>query len=1007
MYSPITAPQNELDSSNPQLQEHLKQQKVLASLITGIRDALELETMFQTILTQVRELLQADRVILFQFNSDSDRTGEVICEDVINPWESAITTTKLDFIAEQSLIHYQQGQVEAIADIHQAELTENQIAVLEPMQIQASLGVPLLRNQELWGILSIHQCSQTRTWTESDIEFVQSLADYLIVALQQADHLKQVKRQSTKLTQIAQRDQVITEIIDKIRSPLNLAVFFQTVTDDIRQLFDADRVAIFQFNPDWSGEFVAESFAEGWTPLVGVQPVVEDTYLQQTQGGRYVNGETLTVNDIYQSQLSDCHIQLLEQFEAKAFITAPILQGDRLWGIIAVYQNRSTRIWRVDEIEMTTQIGHQIGIALRHHETLSIAEYKAEQQKALTGVITRIRKSWDLGTIFQTTVTELRQLLKVDRVGIFRFDPDHNWEGELIYEDVVQGWVSGLEKKVYDHCFSEDFAPLYQEGRINAIDDIYQHHFQDCYLQVLEQFQVRANLVAPLLRDDQLWGLLCIHHCQDPRHWQDSELEFTRQIAEQLSVALNQDLYYQQVQTQAIKLAEANEREKSIERQKLLSVTIDKIRQSLDLKTIFKSTTQAVRELLKVERVAIYQFNSDWTGKFVADSFKDGWTPVINPQPVSETLDSATENHDELPRNETFVPISQGDKLWGLLVAYQNSQPRYWKEEEVNLLAQVAVQLGIGIQQAELLEKTQCQKAELAQALEELKRTQTRLIQGEKMASLGQLVSGVAHEINNPVSFIYGNLIHLNDYVEVIVNLMNAYQEHYPTPPTEIQEQVEENDLEFILEDLPKTLNSMKVGAERIRKIVLSLRNFSRKNESDLKAVNLHEGLDNTLLILGNRFKNNGDFPGVQLIKKYGDLPLIECFPAQLNQVFMNVISNSIDALEDKFKKLRQQYEDSATDIPEIPLSIWIQTQLKGNIVQVQIKDNAFGMVENIRQRIFDPFFTTKEVGRGTGLGLSISYQIIVEKHRGQIQCFSKPNQGTEFLIEIPTQLKS
>jgi GAF domain-containing protein len=377
-----------------------------------------------------------------------------------------------------------------------------------------------------------------------------------------------------------------------------------------------------------------------------------------------VQGETLTVNDIYHANLSDCHIQLLERLQAKSLTTAAILQGNQLWGILGVYQNRSTRIWQPHEVEMITQISQQIGIAIRYHDTLSKAEYKAEQQKALTDVITRIRKSWDLSTIFQTTVTEVRQLLKVDRVGIFRFDPENNWEGEFIYEDVATDYHSTLEKTVYDHCFSEKFAPLYCQGRVNAIDDIYQQEFQDCYLQILERFQVRANVVAPLLRDNQLWGLLCIHQCGKPRHWQDSEIEFARQISEQLSVALNQDLYYQQVKAQAIQLAEATEREKSMKRQKLLSATIDKIRQSLELKTIFKSTTQAVRDLLKVERVAIYQFNYDWTGKFVADSFQDDWKPMICFQPVAEPQALTADTHDELPRNETFVPISQGEKLW-------------------------------------------------------------------------------------------------------------------------------------------------------------------------------------------------------------------------------------------------------------------------------------------------------------------------------------------------------
>ncbi|WYL92807.1 MAG: GAF domain-containing protein [Gloeotrichia echinulata IR180] len=539
------------------------------------------------------------------------------------------------------------------------------------------------------------------------------------------------------------------------------------------------------------------------------------------------------------------------------------------------------------------------------------------------------------------------------------------------------------------------------QGRVNIIADIYQANFPACYIEILEKFQVRANLIAPLLKAGELWGLLCIHQCDAPRHWQTSETEFISQIAEQLSVALKQDSYLQQVQNQAVQLAKATEREKAMERQKLLSATIDKIRQSLDIKNIFKTTTHAVRELLEVERVAIYRFNSDWSGKFVADSFKDACQPLPQAQPmIVETVEYSDED-DKLPRNETFVPIRQGEKLWGLLVAYQNSQPRYWKDEEINLLAQVGVQLGIAIQQAELLEQTNRQTVELKQALQELKEAQSRLIQGEKMAGLGQLVAGVAHEINNPVSFIFGNIIHLSQYSQELLNVIKLYRQHHFLFP-DIEAQIDKAELDFIIEDLPKTLVSMQIGAERIHQIVLSLRNFSRSDEAELKPVDIHQGLDSTLLILGHRFKNTSNRPSIEVIKEYGKFPLLECYPAQLNQVFMNLLSNSIDALEEKFNTLSKKYLDLSKTRPKIPLTIWIKTQIIDHKIVIKIADNGLGIPENVRSHIFDPFFTTKDPGKGTGLGLSISYQIVVEKHHGQIKCSSAAGKGTEFFIEIP-----
>ncbi|MEH2036677.1 GAF domain-containing sensor histidine kinase [Nostoc sp.] len=1000
--------ENQLLLSSAQLQEQLEQQKALASVIVRIRESLDLEKIFQTTVTQVRQLLNADRVAVFQFDREQNWEGEFVSEDVAIGWDSTMAVKVYDNCFGEQFASYQQGRVQAVADIYKAGLSDCHLAILSKFQVKANLVVPLSRKQELWGLLCIHQCSETREWKESEIEFIRQIADHLVVAIQQAKHLHEVKLQAAKLAQAVQRDQVIAKIVDEIRSPLDIETIFKTTTQEIRKLLQADRVAIFSFNPDWSGNFVAESFTEGWTPLVGVEPAMSttgcayaDTYLQQTQGGRYVNNQTFTVNDVYQAGLTNCHITLLEQFQAKAFATAPILQGDQLWGIIAAYQNASPREWQSYEVESLSKIGTQIGVAVRHHKLLAYAQYQAEQQKTLTSVITRIRESLDLDTIFQTTVTEARQMLQADRVAVFRFDPQKDWEGEFISEDFVPECNSVMAEKVYDYCFGENFAHLYAQGRVNAIADIYQGKFPGCYVQILEKFQVRANMVAPLLKEGELWGLLCIHQCTAPRYWQPSEIEFASQIAEQLGVALKQDSYLKQVQMQVVQLAEATEREKAMERQELLAATIDKIRQSLDIKTIFRTTTHAVRELLEVERVAIYRFNSDWSGKFVADSFKDGWKPVAQAQPMIVETFEDTDDDNELPRNETFVPIREGEKLWGLLVAYQNSQPRYWKEEEINLLAQVGVQLGIAIQQAELLEQTKRQTLELTQTLQELKQTQTRLIQGEKMAGLGQLLAGVAHEINNPISFIFGNLIHLNEYTQELLKVVKLYRQNSSILPT-IQEQIDKSDLDFLIEDLPKTLESMKVGTERICDIVLSLRNFSRTDEAELKPVDIHEGLDSTLLILGHRLKNNNDRPAIEIIKQYDNLPLLECYPAQLNQVFMNLLSNSIDALEEKFNTIQQRYLKLLQTCPKIPLTIWINTQVVHNQIVIRIADNGLGIPEEVRSHIFDPFFTTKAPGKGTGLGLSISYQIIVEKHHGQIKCSSKPGEGTEFLIEIP-----
>lgn len=476
----------------------------------------------------------------------------------------------------------------------------------------------------------------------------------------------------------------------------------------------------------------------------------------------------------------------------------------------------------------------------RRKESESRYREIARREALINRISAQIRESLKLTTILQTTVQAIRAQLKTDRVVVYRFQ--EHWQGQVVVEDVQAPWTSTLGSMGADTCFPNGYAEYYESGRVRAIDDVRTADLDECHRAYLQEIQVQANLIVPILIHNQLWGLLIAHECRGPRRWNGGEIELLLSLAGQVGVAISQsDLYYQ-----------------------------------------------------------------------------------------------ATRNASEAQ------------------------------------------------QQARKLEAT----------LAELQRTQAQLVQTEKMSSLGQLVAGVAHEINNPVSFIDGNLSYAWEYAQDLLALVALYQRHYPQPVPEVATLRRRIDLDFLMADFPKLLESMRVGADRIKNIVTSLRTFSRMDEAEIKPVDIHDGLNSTLMILQNRLKANGDRREIAVSLEYGDLPPVECYAGQLNQVFMNLISNAIDALEEQMVK-----------VPDCAPHITIRTAVVGrDRVSIAITDNGSGIPPEKQTRIFEPFYTTKPVGKGTGIGLSISYQIVGDRHHGTLTCQSASGQGTTFTITIPQQ---
>ncbi len=741
--------------------QEAKREREAAKVIEKVRQSSDIDIIFKTTTQEVRKLLGVERLTIYKFRPDY--FGDFVVEAESGDWPKLVGSGWEDpYLNEHQGGRFRNNEPLVVDDVYNGGLTDCHVEALEYFGVKSCVVVAIFQGKKLWGLLSAFQHSGPRHWEDGEVKVLAQIGNQLGVALQQAEYLEQVQAQAEQLAKTANRERSLTKVIDKIRKTLDINTIFKTATQEVRDLLKAERAVVYRFEPDWSGEFVAESVGSNWTSLIqeqldnpllrenvsecsakilgGGRARVTDTYLQQTQGGVYTKGASFrVVDDIYQAGFSPCYIDILEQYQARAYIIVPIVQGEKLWGLLAVYQNSGPRAWEEAEVKVLTQVGNQLGVALQQAEyqeklrqQSSQLAKAAEWERAVARLVGRVsdkmRQTIDIETIFKTTTQEVRKLLGVERVAICKFRPDYC--GDFVFESQTGDFPQMVGMAWEDTYMKETQGGRFRNNQPFAIDNIaYDSGFSDCHVEIYEGFEIKACAIVAIFQGQKLWGLLCAYQHTKPRHWEDDEVRFLTQISNQLGVALQQ--------------AElVDEMTKVVKYKQELPTLIDKISNASYVENACQTAVQEVRQLLNVERVAIYKFRPDYFGDFIYESESGGWPKLVG----SAWEDTYIKEHKggRFANNETYiaddvylaglsdchvaaldyfgvksfliVPIKQGEKLWGLLSAFQHSGPRHWLDSEATLLANIGRQLGAAMQEAEYLAQLQAQSAQMSKS---------------------------------------------------------------------------------------------------------------------------------------------------------------------------------------------------------------------------------------------------------------------------------------------------
>ena len=696
-----------------------------------IANELGQENILNTTVSELRNLLDCDRLIVYSL--DQNNYGVVVAESVASGWTKALGKVIDDpCFAAKYMEKYSQGRVRIWNNIYQEDINFCYLEQLEALEVKASVVAPIIRENELFGLLIAHQCDRPRHWQEQEINWITEIATQVGLMLEYTDTFAQTDESSQLPTPSAtsehQWNQHLTSAIQYIRASIDKEDILKASVKEVRRVLNCDRVVVYSMNSEDRGTIVAESVAPGWIKAKG--RVIDDPCFEAKYLDMYRDGRVRAWDNIYESGLTKCYIEQLEELEVKANLVTPILNEGKLFGLLVAHQCSNFRAWNQPEVQWVTQIATQVGFALDNAKSLAQAkqlQHQLENETKLTQYFTDavryIRESLQEEDILEISVEEVRRVLDCDRVVVYSMNSDNH--GEIVAESVAPGWTRSQGKVIKDPCFEAKYLDKYRNGRVRAWSNIYEAGMTKCYIEQLEQLEVKANLVTPIVNEGKLFGLLVAHQCSDFRAWQQPEIRWVTQIATQVGFALDN----------AKLLVEAKQLKQQVKDEskwtEYFTDAVRYIRESLKTEDILKTSVKEVRRILECDRVVVYSMNSDDRGEIVAESVAPGWTRakgkvIKDPCFEARYLDKyrngrvrAWNNIYEAGMTKCYIeqleqlevkanlvtPIINEGQLFGLLVAHQCEHTRHWQQAEIRWISQIATQVGFALDNAKLLER--------------------------------------------------------------------------------------------------------------------------------------------------------------------------------------------------------------------------------------------------------------------------------------------------------------